>query len=210
MWGCCLVLQGCVALPRPVEVTPEAPKAGADFPAQIAVFPISNKSGDPDGSLILRAFVIRKLSKDLGFVVQSPTDTDGIIHDRTLTGPEIPVQVAIAKMDIPTLTTWLSVDGILRGELLAYRKAKLSIYTRSQVKARFWLTDKHGKKLWDVEKDSDSGSFGGGGSLSSALDSVLADSGIPAETRDRIRGSDLAGVAFDVVNEAFSTFPRRY
>jgi|GEM_PF-2964970 len=209
--GALLLLVSCVALPPPAPIASTAPKAPADFPARIAIFPISNQAGDPDGALILRAFVVRKINKDLGFLVQSPQETDAIIRDRTLSGPEIPVQVAIAKMDAGTLTTWLGVDGILHGELQAYRKAKLSVYTRSQVKARFWLTDKKGKKIWEAEKDSDSGGFGGGGgAVSASLDSILADSAIPSDTMSRIHSSDLSSVALDVVDEAFSTFPRQY
>jgi hypothetical protein len=204
-----LGLGGCVALPRPEAVVSKAPKAPADFPQRIAVFPVSNKAGEPDGAIILRAFAIRKLGKDIGFLIQAPDDTDAIIRDRTLSGPEIPVQVAIAKMDARTLTTWLGVDGVLHGELIAYRKAKLSVYVRSQVKAHFWLTDGKGNTIWDAEKDSDHGSIGGGSGGSAGLESILVGSGIPNDTINRIRGSDLAPVAFDVVDDAFATFPRR-
>jgi len=204
-----VILAGCVALPHPETAAPApAPKAPPGFPARIAVFPLVNNSGNPDGGLIMRAFVIKKLGRELGFVVQSPTDTDGIIRDRTLSGPEIPVQVAIAGMDTGTLTTWLGVDGILHGELLAYERAHLSVYVRSKVEVKFWLTDSHGKTIWESRKNSEDGSFGGGGSMS--LDSELADSQIPADVMSRIHDSDLAPVALEVVDDAFSTFPRGY
>ena len=204
-----VLLGGCVALPHPELDVAKPQKAPPGFPMRIAVLPILNKSGNPDGALIVRALAIRKLNKDLGFMIQSPADTDGIIRDRTLSGPEIPVQVAIAGMDTQTLTSWLGVDGILHGELSAYQRAKLSVYTRSEVKMKFWLTDAQGKKIWRSEKDSDSGGFGVGGN-STSLDSVLADSQIPSDLISRIHNSDLAPTAFDVVDDVFSTFPRGY
>jgi len=100
-------------LPReggPVAKSQETPKAGADFPSQIAVLPMNNKAGDADGALILRALVKHKL-EEFGYRVQSFDATDQIIHDRTAVGPEVPVQVALAKQDPKVLTAWLGVDG---------------------------------------------------------------------------------------------------
>jgi len=201
------VTTGCVALPRPETPVSTHPKAPADFPRRIAVLPVSNQAGDPDGAVILRGLVIHKLERDLGYLVQKPDDTDQIIHDRTLTGPEIPIQVALARQDRRVLTSWLGVDGLLHGELLAFNRAKLTIYVRSQVKAHFWLTDSTGKTIWEVEKDSDNGnlSLGGGGA---SLDSALQASGIPPDVVDRIRNSPLGEDTLAVVDDAFSTFPK--
>src|SRR5438105_2236994 len=114
-----LALSACVSLPPEKTANPSAPGVAqnAHFPARIAVLPVNNQAGDTDGAVILRALAIRKLGRDLGYFVQKPEDTDQIIHDRTLTGPEIPLQVALAKLDPRTLTTWLGVDGLLHGEL---------------------------------------------------------------------------------------------
>lgn len=150
--------------------------------------------------------IIHKLDRDLGYLVQKPEDTDQTIHDRTLTGPEIPIQVALARQDLTVLTSWLGVDGILHGELLAFNRAKLTIYVRSQVKAHFWLTDRNGKKIWETTKDSDNGnlSLGSGGV---SLDNALQASGIPPDVIDRIKNSPLGEDTMALVDDAFSTFP---
>ncbi len=147
-----------------------------------------------------------KLEKDLGYSIQRFEDTDQIIRDRTSVGPDVPVQVALAKEDPKILTTWLGVDGIMHGELLAFNRAQLSFYTRREVKARFWLTDRQNRKLWEGGQDADSGSIGGG---SISIDSYLTGSDIPAEVLGRIRHSPLATQTLDLVNETFSSFPRR-
>jgi len=205
-----LTLAGCVSLPQeggPVAKKPEtAAVAGPDFPVQIAILPMNNQAGDADGAIILRALVKHKLEKDLGYMVQRLEDTDQIIRDRTSVGPEVPVQVALAKQDPKTLTDWLGVDGILHGELLAFNRAQLSIYTRSQVKARFWLTDRKNHKVWEGNQDADSGTFGGG---SLGISSYLTDSGIPADVMEKINRSPLANATFGLVNETFATFPQR-
>jgi len=200
---------GCVALPReggPVAKPKEAVIAGPDFPYQIAILPMNNMAGDADGAIILRALVKYKLEKDLGFSVQRLEDTDQIIRDRTSVGIEVPVQVALAKQDPKLLTTWLGVDGILHGELLAFNRAELSIYTRSQVKAHLWLTDRKNRKLWEGGQDADSGSFGGG---SVSVVDYLTSSDIPPEVIEKVRRSPLANQTFGLVNETFATFPRR-
>ena len=202
-------MAGCVAVPHAEPVATKTVVAPPGFPRRLAVLPVSNQAGNPDGAMIARAFAVRKLGGELTYVVQAPADTDGIIRDRTLSGPEVPVQVAIGRMDMGTLAAWLGVDGIIHGELKAYQKAKLSVYTRSEVKMHFWLTDAKGKSIWDAEKDSSSGSFGGGGSGSAGLDSALAGSGIPPEIMDRIHQSDLAATALDVIDEVFASYPRR-
>ena len=139
-----LCMAGCVSVPPeggPVQKPKEPIKAGPDFPVQVAIFPVNNEAGDADGAIILRALVKHKL-EELGYRVQSLDETDQIIRDRTSVGPDVPVQVALANQDPKILTTWLGVDGILHGELLAFNRAKLTVYTRSQVKANFWLTDR--------------------------------------------------------------------
>lgn len=206
-----VLLTGCVSLPREKpsasQPLPTPPKADAHFPARIAVLPLSNQAGRSDGALILRYLVARKVNRDLGFYVPRPEETDQILHDRTLTGPEVPIQVAISRQNPGILADWLGVDGILRGELQAYNRARLSLWARSQVKARFWLTDKQGKTIWESAKDSDENSFGGGGA---SIESLLADSGIPPEVMGAIRNSDLSEAALILVDEAFRTFPKRY
>jgi hypothetical protein len=202
------LLAGCVSLPQPQAPTVSNPKADASFPQRIAVLPVNNMAGDADGAIILRAFIIRKLENDLGASPQKPEDTDQIIHDRTLTGSEVPVQVAIARFDLGMLTTWLGVDGILHAQLLAFNRAKLAVYLRSEVKAHFWLTDKTGKTIWDVTKDSNSGTLTMGGGRAS-LDSVLAGTNIPPDVMDRVRQSPLGESTLDLVDDAFSTFPKR-
>jgi hypothetical protein len=199
-------LAGCVPLPQQAP-HPAASKAGPDFPKRLAVFPLANQAGDADGAIILRYLVIRELGRELGYYVQAPEDTDRIIHERTLTGPEIPLQVAMARQDPGVMADWEGVDGLLHGELQAYNRAQLTVWVRSQVKARFWLTDRKGKKIWDSSKDSDSSSLGGG---SASIASLLSDSGIPAEVMEKIRASPLAEASLGVVEDAFSTFPTRY
>jgi hypothetical protein len=204
-----LGLCGCVSIPQeggPVQKQPSAPLAGPDFPAQIAILPMNNEAGDADGAIILRALAKHKLEKDLGYRIQPLDDTDQIIRDRTSVGPDVPVQVALAKQDPKTLAAWLGVDGVLHGELIAFNRAQLTIYTRSQVKARFWLTDKENKTLWQGGQDADSGTFGGG---SVGISSYLTDSGISPETMQKINRSPLANATFELINQTFSTFPRR-
>jgi hypothetical protein len=104
------------------------------------------------------------------------------------------------------LTAWLGVDGILHGKLLAFNRAQLTIYTRSQVKASFWLTDRENHTLWEGGEDADSGSFGGG---SVPITSYLTNSGIPPEVLDKISRSPLANATLALVDDAFATFPRR-
>jgi len=179
--------------------------AGPDFPQQIAVLPVNNKAGDADGALILRALVKRKLEEG-GYRVQTFDETDQIIRDRTSIGPEVPVQVALAHQDPKILTTWLGVDGILHAELLAFNRAQLTVYTRREVKATFWLTDRDNKKLWEGNQDSDSGSFGGG---SVPLAGYLTGSGIAPDVVDKLSRSPLANATINLVDETFATFPRR-
>jgi hypothetical protein len=201
-------LSGCVALPReggPVPKPQPQALAAADFPSQIAILPMNNQAGDADGAIILRALVKHKL-QELGYRVQRLDDTDQIIRDRTSVGPEVPVQVALAKQDPKALTAWLGVDGILHGELLAFNRAKLTIYTRSQVKAHFSLTDRDNRKRWEGGQDADSGSFGGG---SVPIASYLTDSGIPPDVMEKISCSPLANATLGLVDDTFSSFPRR-
>src|SRR5579863_1443357 len=106
-------MMGCLPFPHPDTPASSNPKAPDSFPKRLAVLPVSNQAGDPDGSIILRALLVHKLEKDLGYLVQRPEETDQIIHERTLTGLEIPVQVAIARQDPSILADWLGVDGIL-------------------------------------------------------------------------------------------------
>jgi hypothetical protein len=190
--------------PTPVSSHPKAP---ADFPRRIAVLPVANDAGNPDGAIILRGLAVQTLERDLGYIVQKPDDTDQTIHDRTLTGPEIPIQVALARQDPNVLTSWLGVDGLLHGELLAFNRAQLTLYVRSQVKVHFWLTDKNGKKIWEATKDSDNGNLSVGGGGSAALDSALQASNIPPDVANRIRNSPLGADTLAVVEAAFSTFP---
>jgi hypothetical protein len=74
------------------------------------------------------------------------------------------------------------------------------------VKAHFWLTDRQNRKLWEGGQDADTGSFGGG---SIPLSSYLTGSGIPPDVLDKISRSPLGNATMDLVNESFSTFPRR-
>ena len=136
----------------------------------------------PTARSILRALIKRKLEA-CGYRVQAFDETDQIIRDRTSVGLEVPVQVALARQDPKILTAWLGVDGILHAELLAFNRAQLAIYTRREVKARFWLTDRENKTLWEGNQDSDSGTFGGG-------------------------SASLADAVSHLVDETFSTFPR--
>jgi len=201
-------LTGCVSLPAgtgPVAKSHDTIRAGPDFPRRIAVLPMNNMAGDADGAVILRALVRHKLTNDLGYTVQSFDETDQIIRDRTAVGPEVPVQVALSKLDMKVLTAWLGVDGILHGELLAFNRAQLAFYTRREVKARFWLTDRLNKQIWDGGQDADSGSIGGG---SSSIESYLTNSEIPPEVLERIRHSPLASQTLDLINETFESFPR--
>lgn len=205
--GCLgLLLAGCVAIPHPEpSPLPTNPKASATFPARIAVLPVSNKAGGSDGAVILRAFVARKLSRDLGFLVQKTDQTDEILNGRNL-NTDIPIQVFLARSDPKDIAAWLGVDGLLHGEVLNYAKAKLSIYVQSDVKARFWLTDITGKKIWAGEQDSGSSGFGSG---SVSVDSFLTDSDLSPELREKIHNSDLSMPAFYLVDTVFSSFPKR-
>ena len=171
----------------------------------MAILPVNNKAGDADGAIILRALVKRKLEED-GYRVQPFDETDQIIRDRTSIGPEVPVQVALANQDPKILTTWLGVDGILHAELLVFNRAQLTVYTRREVKAKFWLTDRENAKLWEGNQDSDSGSFGGG---SVSLDGYLTGSGISPDVVGKLSRSPLANATIDLVDETFATFPQR-
>ncbi len=202
-----LSLVGCVPLPPgtgPAAKTKVRPKAGPDFPRRIAILPMNNMAGDADGALILRALVRHKLVNDLGFTVQPFEETDQIIRDRTQVGPEVPVQVALSKLDPKILAAWLGVDGIMHGELLAFNRAQLSFYTRREVKAHFIFMNKNNKRLWEGSQDADSGSIGGGGP---PIDSYLTTSDIPADVLARIRHSPLAGQTIDLIDDTFSDFP---
>lgn len=203
-----LCMAGCVSVPPeggPVQKPKEPIKAGPDFPVQVAIFPVNNEAGDADGAIILRALVKHKL-EELGYRVQSLDETDQIIRDRTSVGPDVPVQVALANQDPKILTTWLGVDGILHGELLAFNRAKLTVYTRSQVKANFWLTDRKNRKLWEGGQDSDSGSFGG---ASVSLAGYLAGSNISPDVIDKLSRSPLANATLELIDDTFATFPSR-
>lgn len=202
-----VLITACVPLPHPETSPSSHPKASATFPKRIAVLPVSNQAGDTDGAIILRALVIHKLEKDLNYMVQRPEETDQIIHDRTLTGPDVPIQVAIARLDPGVLAAWLDVDGILQSQLMAFNKAKVSIYQRSQVKAHFGLKDRDGKSLWEVTKDSDNGGLLMGGGGTASLDSALATSGLDPDIISRIHQSPLGEATLDMVDDAFSTFP---
>jgi hypothetical protein len=148
--------------------------------------------------------VRHKMVNDLGFTVQPFEETDQIIRDRTAVGPDVPVQVALSQLDPKILAAWLGVDGIMHGELLAFNRAQLSVYTRREVKAHFSFTDSQNNKLWESGKDVDSGSFGGGGP---PIDSYLTTSDIPADVLDRIKHSPLAGQTIELIDDAFSDFP---
>jgi hypothetical protein len=203
-----LFFAGCVSVPPNSSQIPKvnAPvMAGPDFPQQIAVLPVNNEAGDADGAMILRALVKHKL-EECGYRVQAFDSTDQIIRDRTSVGPDVPVQVALAKEDPKILTAWLGVDGILHGELLAFNRAQLTVYTRREVKANFWLTDRDNKRLWQGNQDSDTGSLGGG---SVPLAGYLTGSGISPDIVDKLSRSPLANATINLVDETFSTFPRR-
>jgi len=200
-------LSGCVSVPQesnPSQKEKTQVQAGPDFPHQIAIFPVNNEAGDADGAMILRALVKHKL-EECGFRVQAFDQTDQIIRDRTSVGPEVPVQVALAHQDPKILTSWLGVDGILHAELLAFNRAQLTVYTRREVKATFWLTDRENKKLWEGNQDSDSGSFGGG---SAPLAGYLTGSGISQDIIDKLNRSPLANATINLVDDTFATFPR--
>jgi hypothetical protein len=202
-----LALAGCVSVPQeggPVQKPKAEIKAGPDFPHQMAVLPMNNKAGDADGAMILRALVKHKL-EECGYRVQTFDETDQIIRDRTSVGPEVPVQVALANQDPKILTAWLGVDGILHGELLVFNRAQLSIYTRREVKATFWRTDRENKTLWEGNQDSDSGTFGGG---SVPLAGYLTGSGISPDVVDKLSRSPLANATINLVDDTFSTLPR--
>jgi len=204
---CGVSLAGCVSVPQeggPVQKPRAEIKASPDFPHQIAVLPVNNMAGDADGALILRALVKHKL-EECGFRVQAFDETDQIIRDRTSVGPEVPVQVALARQDPKILTAWLGVDGILHGELLAFNRAQLTIYTRREVKAKFWLTDRENKVLWEGNQDSDSGTFGGG---SVPLAGYLTGSDISPDVVDKLSRSPLANATINLVDDTFSTLPR--
>jgi len=205
VWSIVLIT-ACVPLPHPEAPASSHPKASDTFPKRIAVLPVSNQAGDPDGAIILRALIIHELGK-FGYMVQSPQDTDQIIHDRTLTGPDVPIQVAIARLDPGVLTTWLGVDGIMQSRLMAFNRAKVSVYQQSQVKAHFQLSDRNGNNLWNVTKDSDNGGLSMGNGGTAALDSALATSGLDPDVISRIHQSPLGEATLDMVDDAFSTFP---
>ena len=202
-----LFLAGCVSVSQengPVQKLKAEITAGPDFPRQIAVLPVNNKAGDAEGAMILRALIRHKL-EECGYRVQAFDETDQIIRDRTSVGPDVPLQVSLANQDPKILTSWLGVDGILHGELLAFNRAQLTIYTRREVKARFWLTDRENNKLWKGDQDSDSGTFGGG---SVPLTGYLTGSGISPDVADKLSRSPLASATINLVDETFSTFPR--
>jgi hypothetical protein len=202
-----ITFSGCIPFPHPDTPSTQHPKASATFPKRVAVLPVSNQSGNPDGSLIVRALVLQKLEKDFGMSVQKLEETEQIIHERTLTGPEIPVSVALARQDAGVLTTWLGVDGILETRLTAFNQTQLTVYQQTQVKAHFVLKDRSGKPIWTGAGNSDAGGIRSGGCPSAALESALMSSHLPAETMERMGHSPLAEAALEMVDEAFSNFP---
>ncbi len=212
-WVCLALtigLAGCVPVPHDSLPTPTtegpAPKAGPGFPIRLAVLPFSNSSGNPDAAVIIRAMAVNKLGHDLGYIVQNPAQTDDMLHSRSLENPAVPLVYILSRTTPTQLSAWLGVDGFIYGDVHSYEKAKVSIFSTSPVKARFWLVDANGKKLWDVDKGADQGGFGSG---STSVASVLSDSNVPGDVQNKIQNSEEAGSALAMVNAAFASFPTR-
>jgi hypothetical protein len=202
-------LCGCVSLPHPTEQETRSthPPVPANFPVHIAVLPLNNGSSSVDGPLIVRAFAIRKIGYELGFIITRADEVDGTLASRDLVWSGHPGgHQPLSKQDPATMASWLGVDGILYGELGSYSKQSLSLYSETSVKVHFWLVDAAGKKIWEGRQDSG----GGGLSLGSgSLDNVLSDGSIPPDIQDKIRHSDVSQTAFEAVESAFANFPRR-
>jgi len=198
---------GCVSLPPQKPPAERAhPQADAQFPGRIAVLPVSNQAGNPDGAMLLRYLVVRKLHDDLAFIVPSPSEVDDIIQQRSFTGPEIPIQVTLAREDPKLLASWLNVDGMMHVELQSYSKAKVAFYQAAKVKAHFWLTDKTGKTLWESSKSSEETGIASGGA---PLSGNIIGSDWPPAAVNAARDNDMAGPTVDLVDEAFETFPKK-
>jgi len=204
------VLLGCVAIPHTPEQGATAPRplAPEGFPAHIAVLPLTNATSDSDGPVIVRAFVIRKLSRDLGVIVPSTDEVDQTLAGRNLIWSGHPQgRELLSKQDPAVLASWLGVEGVLFGGLSAYSSQKLSFYSESKVKVHFWLVDGSGKKVWESK---DGSSEGGGLTMgSTSMQNVLGDGSLPADVQDRVRRSQAASPAFEAVETALSDFPMR-
>lgn len=203
-------LVGCVSVPQttPSETAVPRPHAPSGFPVHIAVIPLNNASSDAEGPVLVRAFAVRKLARELGYIVLQTDETDHELASRNLIWSGQPVgRELLSKQDPALLASWLGVDGILHGELTAYSSETISIYTEKKVHVHFWLTDATGKKVWESQKgDADGGGFGGG---SSSMDNLLQDGSLSADVQARVRRSALAGTALNAVDAAFANFPFR-
>ena len=171
----------------------------------IAILPMINHTNNGDGPIIVRAFVARKLGYELGFIVPRLDDTDATLASRDLIWAGHPVGTQLlSKQDPAVLASWLGVDGIMFGELNAYSKENISLYSESSVKVHFWLTDVNGKKIWESSHESGGSGLGSG---SASMANILSDGSLSPDVQDRIRRSDVAPTGADAVDAAFLDFP---
>jgi hypothetical protein len=203
-------LVGCVAVPRNPEVETVAPRkvAGATFPVHIAVLPFANSTSNSDGPVIVRAFVVRKLEWDLGYIIPKVSDTDETLTERELIWSGHPGgRQLLSRQDPVLVASWLSVEGLLYGELTNYSRQSISLYAESKVSVHFWLTDASGKKIWESQKENSGGSISLG---SASLENILGDGSLPPEVQDRVRHSDVSEPAYRTVEAALADFPGRH
>jgi hypothetical protein len=204
------VLFGCVAMPRTPEqsaISPH-PLAPEGFPTHIAVLPLINTTSDSDGPVIVRAFAIRTLSRELGYIVPSADETDQSLAGRDLIWSGHPQgRQLLSKQDPAVLASWLGVEGVMFGDLSAYSRQKVSLYSESKVNVHFWLVDGSGKKVWESKNGSSEGKDFTLGST--PMQNVLGDGSLPADVQDRVRRSEAASPALEAVEAALSDFPKR-
>src|SRR5258708_11320337 len=113
-----LGLSACVSLPRTPQTAVQRKVAPAGFPAHIAVLPLSNATSDAEGPLIVRAFAIRKLSRELGYIVPTADEADNALGSRDLIWAGHPQgRHLLDKQDSAIVATWLGVEGLLHAEL---------------------------------------------------------------------------------------------
>jgi hypothetical protein len=201
-------LTGCVRFP--VQNSPDVQKSSAaeiKLPAHISVLPPLNRTPSADGRILLRAFVVRKLGRDLGYLVQDADQTDAILSSQMPQDSQMPLALYAEKEDNSRLASILGAEGLLHSELLECAKSSLTIYSETKVKARFWLTDAQGKKIWETEKHFETGGLGSGRASPA---SSLSDSQLPSDVMERVRHSDVADPLLQVVEEAFQNVARCY
>jgi hypothetical protein len=203
-------LTGCVAIAPPANpagaVAPH-PVAPKDFPVRIGVLPVINNAGSADGGIIVRAMVVRKVGWELGFILPKSTEIDDVLGQRDFGWSGHPGRLPLEKQDQSLIASALGVEGLLHTELNAFSKGQFSVYSESNVKARFWLTDVAGKKIWESSQQGGNKGFSTG---TASLGPILSDGSLAPDVLDKVKQSPVSEAALATVDSGFATFPRHF